>query len=120
MPRLDVSGFDLRGIISTMLGTRDDWRLRLPPRPGRPHPGLAWVGPTLMIGATAAGWFAFADAVGEEESVAFALFVGAASILLMAWSNVLATRLRLLHERSAVRSATASSMHCHTDAADSP
>ena len=50
----------------------------------------------ILIAATAVGWFAFADAVGEEEDVAFSLFIGSVSILLMAWSNLLSTRLRFL------------------------
>jgi predicted ferric reductase len=42
------------------------------------------------------GWFAFKDAHGDESNVGFALFIGSVSILLMAWSNVLATRVSLL------------------------
>jgi predicted ferric reductase len=49
-----------------------------------------------MLGATAAGWLAFADAKGDDGSVAFALFIGSVSILLMSWSNTLATRSGLL------------------------
>lgn len=49
-----------------------------------------------MLIATFAGWFAFKDAMGDEGegSVAFGLFIGSVSILLMAWSNLLATRAR--------------------------
>lgn len=61
----------------------------------RPNP--AWIGPVVLLAATFVGWFAFADAIGDEgDNVAFGLFIGAVSILLMAWSNLLATRLSLL------------------------
>ena len=49
-----------------------------------------------MVVATLMGWFAFKDAVGEEDPVAFALFIGAVSIVLMAWCNLLSTRLGFL------------------------
>jgi len=42
-----------------------------------------------------AGWFAFAGATGDGQ-VALGLFVGAASIVLMAWSFLLAVRVRFL------------------------
>ncbi len=83
-------------IFRTLLGNRSDWRLRVPPRPNRLHPGLSWIGPIILIGTTLIGWFAFKDAIGDEGSVAFALFIGSVSIVLMAWSNVLATRVRFL------------------------
>lgn len=86
----------VRPVLERLLGSRADWRLQRPARPGRPHPGLAWVGPSVLIGATATGWFAFADAVGREDDVSFALFIGSVSVLLMAWSNILATRLPVL------------------------
>ena len=44
----------------------------------------------------AIAWPAFAGAKGEDGNVAFGLFVGAASITLMAWSFVLAVRPRIL------------------------
>jgi len=79
-----------------MRGSRNDWRLHRPQRPAKPQVGLAWVGPVTLIAATAIGWFAFVDAVGEEGDVAFSLFIGSVSILLMAWSNILSTRWRAL------------------------
>ena len=42
------------------------------------------------------GWLAFKDARGDESNVGFALFIGSVSILLMAWSNILATRVSVL------------------------
>lgn len=84
-------------MFETLVGRRDDWRLRRPVTPQRPQVSLAWVGPTVLLVVTGVGWFAFADpdAKGPGD-VALALYVGSVSILLMAWSNVLATRLRLL------------------------
>lgn len=54
------------------------------------------MGPVAVIASVIASWFAFAGATGEDGNVAFGLFIGAASILLMAWSFVLAIRLRFL------------------------
>lgn len=50
----------------------------------------------MLLAATFVGWFAFKDAVGDEDNVAFALFIGSVSILFMAFSNLLATRVRVL------------------------
>jgi predicted ferric reductase len=49
-----------------------------------------------MIASVVVIWPAFSGAQGEEGSVAFSLFVGAVSIVLMAWSFLLAVRLRVL------------------------
>lgn len=85
-----------RRVISVLLGRRKDWKLHRPRQMNRPHIGMSSVGPVAMIVATAVGWFAFKDAVGEEDPVAFALFIGSVSIVLMAWSNLLSTRLHFL------------------------
>lgn len=78
-----------------LLGRPADWHLRRPSlRLGRPR--IAWLGPIAVVVSTLVGWFAFAGAQGEEGNVAFGLFIGAASIVLMAWSFVLAVRLRFL------------------------
>ncbi|MEL7207265.1 MAG: ferredoxin reductase family protein [Actinomycetota bacterium] len=68
------------------------------PRPdwSRLRPGVALVGPLAMLASVLVGWLAFAGASGEEGSVAVGLFVGAGAIVLMAWSFMLAVRLRLL------------------------
>ena len=82
-----------------LLGRPADWHLRRPslPRSSRPgRPRLAWLGPITVVVSTLIGWFAFAGAQGDEGNVAFGLFIGAASIVLMAWSFVLALRLRFL------------------------
>lgn len=86
-------------ILPIFIGTRDDWRLHRPVRPGTPTPSFSWVGPAAMIIVTLIGWFAFKDAISDERDeggVAFALFIGSVSIVFMAWSNVLATRLSFL------------------------
>lgn len=85
-----------RAVLEVLVGTRGDWRLHRPSTPSFPRLGMHWLGPLLLIVATAVGWFAFVDAVGEEDNVSFALFIGSVSILLMAWSNALSTRLRVL------------------------
>ncbi|MEO0493848.1 MAG: ferredoxin reductase family protein [Actinomycetota bacterium] len=79
-----------------VLGRPSDWHLRRPSfHIGRPR--LAWLGPIAVVVSTLVGWFAFQGAQGEEGgSVAFGLFIGAASIVLMAWSFVLAIRIRFL------------------------
>ncbi len=80
-----------------MLGSPSDWQLRHP-RLHIPTPSLGWIGPLTVVASVALSWFAFEGSIGEEGegNVAFGLFVGAASILLMAWSFVLALRLRIL------------------------
>lgn len=82
--------------MTSLIGSKSDWRLRKPSMPTRPSLGLAWIGPVALLTATFVGWFAFEDAVGDEDNVAFALFIGSVSILFMAWSNLLSTRVRFL------------------------
>ncbi|MEM8923490.1 MAG: ferric reductase-like transmembrane domain-containing protein [Actinomycetota bacterium] len=80
------------------IGRRRDWSIPLPDL-GRFAPSLSLVGPLLMMSSTVVGWWAFAGATGEPGeggNVAFGLFVGAASIVLMAWSFLLAVRFRFL------------------------
>jgi predicted ferric reductase len=84
-------------ITRRMLGSPGDWQIRRPRLPS-PAPGLSWLGPITVIASVALSWLAFADAIGEEGegSPSFGLFIGAASILLMAWSFLLALRPRTL------------------------
>ena len=82
-------------------GTPGDWHLRRPTRGWwRPPalPGWHLVGPLAVVASLAASWPAFAGATGEDGggTVALGLWVGAVSILLMAWSFILAFRPRLL------------------------
>ena len=89
------TGGHARRLGRAALGRRRDWTI---PRPRlRPFPLRAWFGPLLVAASTIAGWLAFAGAQGDEGgSVALGLFVGAASIVLMAWSFILAVRIRPL------------------------
>ena len=86
----------LRAAARLVAGRPSDWRIRRPQVPSAPHPSLAWTGPVVAIASTLAGWWAFKDAVGKEEDVAFALFIGSVSIMLMAWSNILSVRATVL------------------------
>ena len=81
------------------LGSRRDWTVPRP-RLWRLRPGLRTLGPLAIVASVLVPWFAFTGAVGEEGgNVTFGLFIGAASITLMAWSFLLALRVRFL-ERS--------------------
>ena len=95
MPRQIVD--PLSQVMRTLWGTRQDWRLTRPSLPFMPHLGSHWVGPVLAIVSLVVGWFAFADARGDG-AVSFALFIGSVSILMMAWSNLLATRIAPLEQ----------------------
>ncbi len=90
------SSSTLKSIASTARGSRDDWRLRTPIRPQRPPLGLSWVGPIVLLGTALIGWIPLSKAVGKEGDVAFSLFIGSVSIMFMAWSNVLSTRISFL------------------------
>ncbi|MCB0989859.1 MAG: ferredoxin reductase family protein [Acidimicrobiales bacterium] len=79
-----------------MVGSVGDWTPRLPKFTSL-RPSMSWIGPLAMLASTLVGWFAFSGAQGEHgSSVAFGLFIGSVSIVLMAWSFVLAVRIRLL------------------------
>lgn len=78
-----------------LLGSRSDWQIRRPSTQ-LPRFGLHLIGPILVIASVLGSWFAFADATGDGGYVAIGLFLGAASILLMTWSFVLAVRIRFL------------------------
>lgn len=85
----------LRTLGRIALGSRRDWTIPLPD-PAKLRPGVALLGPLAMVASTVVGWWAFAGATGEDGNVALGLFVGAASIVLMAWSFVLAVRAKVL------------------------
>lgn len=80
--------------LNFFLGRPSDWHLRKPTLP-RISPGLSWLGPLAIALTCAVGWPAFAGAQGEDGNVAFGLWVGAVSIMLMAWSFILAVRPKL-------------------------
>jgi predicted ferric reductase len=79
--------------VKVFVGKPTDWRIRKPHRPTTPYVSSAWAGPAIAVASIVVGWWAFKDAVGREENVAFALFVGSVSIMMMAWSNMLSTRI---------------------------
>jgi predicted ferric reductase len=85
----------LRDLGRSAIGRRRDWSV---PRPRlSAFPKAGWIGSAMVLASVLVGWFAFAGAQGEEGgSVALGLFVGAASIVLMAWSFILAVRIRWL------------------------
>ena len=62
------------------LGTRADWRLVRPPRPGPFTPGLRWVGPIVVVLTLLGTWPAFAGTAGEDGDVSFALYIGSIAI----------------------------------------
>ena len=78
------------------LGRPGDWMIRIP-NPRVPQPGVRWIGPLLVAASVAVSWPAFSGAVGEGgRSVSSGLYLGAVSIVLMAWSFVLALRILIL------------------------
>lgn len=66
------------------------------PIPRLPRPALRWLGLIVVAVSTAIAYLPMRGAVGEHGNVTFGLFIGAAAITLMAWSFVLAVRLRFL------------------------
>lgn len=61
-----------------------------------PRPSMHWLGPLAMLGTVVGSWFAFGGTAGLSTASAFSMWVGAVSILLMAWSFVLAVRVKVL------------------------
>lgn len=77
-----------------VLGRPRDWHLRRP----TVHAwqlGRHWIGWITIVASCLVSWPAFSSAQGEG-SVALGLWVGAVSIMLMAWSFVLAVRPKIL------------------------
>lgn len=66
------------------------------PRLPRFNPGLHTLGPLALLASLAVSWPAFAGATGDGGNVAFGLYIGAVSIILMAWSFLLAVRIPFL------------------------
>ncbi len=80
--------------LRSFLGTRSDWSISLPQLPR--HPSVGWLGPLVIFLTAAVSYLPFIGATGDDGSVTLSLFAGAASIVLMAWSFVLALRVRLI------------------------
>ena len=62
----------LRAAVRLLAGRPSDWRIRRPQVPSAPRPSLSWAGPAVAVSSILAGWWAFKDAVGKQEDVAFA------------------------------------------------
>ena len=77
-----------------LLGRPSDWHIRRPTIP-RFRISPAILGPLTIAATSLIGWFAFAGAQGDGN-VAFGLWIGAVSIMLMAWSFILAVRPKFL------------------------
>ena len=75
----------------TLLGSPRDWHLAKPNLPQLPKLSSNWIGPVVTVFSIFIGWFAFTNAIGDGNA-AFALFIGAVSIMMMTWSNLLSTR----------------------------
>lgn len=84
-------------ILRRVLGTRRDWRLARPSTPSVPHFGVHTIGPVIAVSSLLVGWFAFTNTQSEEGG-GFSLFIGSVSILMMAWSNFLSTRVSPLEK----------------------
>ena len=84
-------------LITTLLGTRSDWRLTKPVMPRVSRVNYTWIGPVMAVFTIFIGWFAFTNTVGDENA-AFALFIGSVSIMMMTWSNLLSTRILPLEQ----------------------
>lgn len=85
----------MTAVLRRLAGRRSDWHLGTPAL-RLPRLRLDWFGPLAVVGSVIASWFAFSGAQGEDGNVQLGLFVGAASIMLMAWCFILAVRIRLL------------------------
>ena len=83
--------------IKTLLGTPADWRLTKPQLPQPPRVNYTWIGPGMALFTIFVGWFAFTKTIGDDNA-AFALFIGAVSIMMMTWSNLLSTRILPLEQ----------------------
>ena len=84
-------------LITTLLGTRSDWRLTKPVMPRVSRVNYTWIGPVMAVFTIFIGWFAFTNTVGDGNA-AFALFIGSVSIMMMTWSNLLSTRILPLEQ----------------------
>ena len=89
MPRNTVER--TRHLVKTLLGSPRDWHLTKPNLPQLPKLSSNWIGPVVAVFSIFIGWFAFTNAIGDGNA-AFALFIGAVSIMMMTWSNLLSTR----------------------------
>ncbi len=85
----------MKSVLSFVLGSRRDWHLSMPWL-RLPSLSLHWLGPIAMVASVVAGWFAFAGTNGLNQASTFSMWIGSGSIVLMAWSFILAFRIRVL------------------------
>jgi predicted ferric reductase len=82
-------------VVEFLLGRRKDWHLSTP-WIRAPRIAIHWIGPLVMLSTVIGTWFSFSGTNGLDQASTFSMWVGAVSILLMAWSFVLALRISLL------------------------
>jgi len=86
---------DTPDLIKKAIGRPSDWMLRRPNfKPARL--GVHWVGPILLLSSLIVSWQPFRNADGFGSLTGFTQYVGAVSIMLMAWSFILAIRAKPL------------------------
>ena len=87
----------VRALITELAGRRSDWRLHRPSTPRLPSSGPHLIGAAMVVVSVLVGWVAFSGTQGYSGA-GFALFIGSVSIMLMAWSNLLSTRVSALEQ----------------------
>jgi len=82
-------------LLRSAIGHRSDWMPRRPEfKPMRV--GVHWIGPIILVASLAVSWKPYQGADGVRPLAGFAQYVGTVSIMLMAWSFVLAIRAKPL------------------------
>lgn len=87
----------MKNVFSFLFGRRGDWHLSMP-WIRSPKLSLHWFGPLAIVGSVVGSWFAFDGITGLSSSSAFSMWIGAVSILLMAWSFILALRVKVFEK----------------------
>ena len=79
-----------------LTGRREQWHLHRPDlRAPRPH--RSWIGPTVVLATLLVSWYAMAVSNGPNgDAESSGLTIGIIAMMLMAWSFVLAVRIRPL------------------------
>jgi len=82
---------DMNRYFSFLLGGRSDWHLTAP-WIRAPKLSQHLLGPLAVVLSTVVGWLAFTGTNGLDQASTFSMWFGASSIVLMAWSFILALR----------------------------
>ncbi len=86
---------DAAVLLRRAVGRPADWMIRKPSfRPVRF--GAHWIGPPVLLATIVVSWIPFRSADGFRPFAGFTQYVGAVSIMLMAWSFILAIRAKPL------------------------